>query len=114
MKYDRMSKMQLETLATEAGLEIIGSGRNGSILKSDLIAALEVPRVEEIAEEPVRLRYQMDKGYEVLEAFGGHPVGEIVVNLPRWLGQEQLEKGALRETDVHCSNPNAVTTTRFK
>lgn len=39
--YDSKSVAELHDLAAERGLEVVGSGKNGAVVKDDLVAALE-------------------------------------------------------------------------
>lgn len=115
MDYEAMTVPKLRALARELGLmPSKGSGTGGRVVKGDIITALlgSPDRAAEVAEvrgDPAKT-YTLDLEYEFTEAHSGYEPGDRVINYPRILGQELLEKGILKPArgGFRGSNPRGV------
>lgn len=113
MDYESMTAERLAELAKELGVyPEEGSGKDGNILKSDLLAALKVgvKAVSDAVATRQWKKYKFDTQYRVVkEGLSNHPVGAIVINLPRTIGIMAVEEGLIEELPgaPQISNPRA-------
>jgi hypothetical protein len=111
MNYEKMSISRLTALAEELGVyPEEGSGKDGKVVKKDLLSALKVGAEAVKAALPSQQKYKLDTKYRVIkEGLSNHPVGAIVLNLPRNLGIFAVEEGLIEELSgaPKVSNPRA-------
>lgn len=111
MDYEDMSVSKLSALAEELNvLPEKGSGAGGRVLKDDLLDALKVGAAAVQAALPSQQKYKFDTRYRVVkEGLSNHPVGAVVLNLPRTLGIMAVEEGLIEEIPgaPKVSNPRA-------
>lgn len=105
MNFSKMKLSKLKEMAVELNVyPEEGSGAGGAVIKKDLVAALTGGAGDiEIAPAPVPVsqldpneKYLFDHAYEVVTPFRGYEPGDEVSNLPRALGQELLDQGAIK------------------
>jgi hypothetical protein len=111
MNYEEMSVSQLGELAKELGVfPEDGSGKDGKVVKKDLLSALKIGVKATFDALPSQQKYKLDTQYRVVkEGLSNHPVGAIVLNLPRSLGIMAVEEGFIEELPgaPKVSNPRA-------
>lgn len=109
--YDDMNVGTLAKLAKELGVfPGEGSGARGKVIKKDLLSALKIGAEAVVERLTSQQKYKFDTQYVVVKEIPGHPIGAVVINLPRALGIAHVEAGAIEEIPgaFKGSNPMAM------